>query len=198
MRLLYFVFSILCFVSCGDDSISASIKNQNKPIVTDIPMPLFSGDMVFNDEFVTKKSFSNGDPILHAQSKASWIKAAAESLPAWCYADSIKKQGVLYNAYCLLDKRELGANLRLMNEIDGALFISDFDAPEVTEAAVYLTERNYQGNFYNLGFQNIWIKSNNEDLGMKYVLSYHPSRAIIQLRKAHPGNGYFIRTMKAD
>ena len=182
--------------SCGEEATSETKNDKRGQERVEIPMPLYSGEMVFADEFVTSKKFSNGDAILHAQSKSAWATASQNGIPAWCYADSIKKQGVLYNGYCISDERELAADIQYMNEIDAALFGSVFDAPEVSEVPVYLTERNYQGNFYNLGFQNIWIKGKQEDLGMKYVLSYHPSRALVQLRKAHPGNGYFIRTLK--
>ena len=82
-----------------------------------------------------------------------------------------------------------------LNEVDAAVFCSVFDAPEVDEVDLYMTERNYQGNLHNLGFQNIWIKDSNKDSGMKYVLVI-TSRAQVQLRRAHPGNGYFIRTLK--
>ena len=196
MRLLYFLLCIVFVSSCGGDSNNESKNIKKGQDRVEIPMPLYSGEMVFADEFVTSKKFSNGDEIRHAQSKSEWVEAAKNGIPAWCYVDSINKQGILYNGYCISDDREIGTDIRYLNEIDAALFGSVFDAPEVNEVAVYLTERNYQGNFYNLGFQNIWIKGRNEDSGMKYVLSYHPSRAEVQLRKAHPGSGYFIRTLK--
>ena len=53
-------------------------------------------------------------------------------------------------------------------------------------------------NVNNLGFENIWVKSNEVKTGMDYVLSYHPERALVQLRRAHPGNGYLIRTLKTN
>ena len=198
MRILYFFFILLFFTSCGTDQSDKSNPSKSEEKGPEIPMPFYSGDVVFADEFITVKKFSNGDDILHAQSKALWIKAATEGLPAWCYADSIKKQSVLYNGFCFSDERKLAAEIQFMNEIDASLFGSVFDAPEVSEVPVYLTERNYQGNFYNLGFHNIWIKGKTEGTGMKYVLSYHPSRAFVQLRRVHPGNGYFIRTLKPN
>ena len=167
-------------------------------MVADIPMALFSGEMSFNDEFVTVKTFSNGDPILHAQSKSRWAEAAENGTPAWCYIDSINKHGVLYNGYCITDGRQLLDGLRFMNEIDASIFISDFDAPKVKESSIYLMERSYMGNFNTLGFENIWIKGSEVKAGMNYVLSYSPSRALVQLRKAHLGNGYFIRTLKTN
>lgn len=196
MKLLYFLFCIVFVTSCGEESTEQSKKNQNKTFVADIPMALFSGEMSFNDEFVTSKKFSNGDEILHAQSKSSWAEASENGIPAWCYVDTINNQGVLYNGYCVYDERMVMENLRFMNEIDASIFISDFDAPKVKESNIYLTERSYKGNFNTLGFENIWIKGDEPKAGMKYVLSYHPSRALVQLRKAHPGNGYFIRTLK--
>ena len=196
MRFLYFLFFIVFVTSCGEESTNDSKKDKKGQKREEVPMPLYSGEMVFSDEFVTSKKFSNGDVIRHAQSKLDWADAAKNGVPAWCYADSIYKQGVLYNGYCISDEREISKDVRYLNEIDAALFGSVFDAPEVTEVPIYLIERNYQGNFYNLGFQNIWVKGSKERSGMMYVLSYHPSRAEVQLRKAHPGSGYFIRTLK--
>ncbi|MDB2408913.1 hypothetical protein N9W09_03895 [Crocinitomicaceae bacterium] len=198
MRLFFFFSFLILFVSCGTEVTDKSIKNQSKPMVADIPMALFSGEMSFNDEFVTVKTFSNGDPILHAQSKSRWAEAAENGTPAWCYIDSINKHGVLYNGYCITDGRQLLDGLRFMNEIDASIFISDFDAPKVTESSIYLMERSYMGNFNTLGFENIWIKGSEVKAGMNYVLSYSPSRALVQLRKAHLGNGYFIRTLKTN
>jgi hypothetical protein len=198
MRLFFFFSFLILFVSCGTEVTDKSIKNQSKPMVADIPMALFSGEMSFNDEFVTVKTFSNGDSILHAQSKSRWAEAAENGTPAWCYIDSINKHGVLYNGYCITDGRQLLDGLRFMNEIDASIFISDFDAPKVTESSIYLMERSYMGNFNTLGFENIWIKGSEVKAGMNYVLSYSPSRALVQLRKAHLGNGYFIRTLKTN
>ena len=56
MRPLYFLFCIVFVTSCGEDPTDKSIKNQSKAIVADIPMALFSGEMSFNDEFVTVKT----------------------------------------------------------------------------------------------------------------------------------------------
>ena len=196
MRVSFIFLSLFIFLSCGDGDQSTSKNPKSDLSSVEVPMPLFSEEVVFNDAFITEKSFSNGDPILQAQSKVSWVKAAREEKPAWCYADSIKKQGVLYNGYCLQDERKLISNDRFMNEIEGALFSSGFDASSVVESDLYLTERNYLGGFYNLGFHNIWLEQSGTDLGKNYVLSYNPTRALVQLRKSHPGNGYYIRTLK--
>ena len=196
MRLLYFGLIVFFSSSCGAEAANESENKKITKVKADLPVPLHSDDMVFADEFVIAKKFSNGDNILHAQSKADWADAAKNGTPAWCYVDSIHKQGVLYNGYCITDERNITADIIYLNEVDAAVFCRVFEAPEVDELDLYITERNYQGNFYNLGFQNIWIKDTNKDSGMKYVLSYHPSRAQVQLRRAHPGNGYFIRTLK--
>ena len=196
MRILYFSLILSFFCSCGEDSSAESKNKKSAEFKAEIPMPLYSDQMVFEDEFLITQKFSNGDAIRHAQSKADWAEAAKNGIPAWCYIDSTNKQGVLYNGYCITDERNISSDVIYLNEIDAALFCSVFDAPEVEEVPIYTTERNYQGNFYMLGFQNIWVEGTNKDSGMKYVLSYHPSRAQVQLRKAHPGNGYFIRSLK--
>ena len=196
MRILFFFFISFIIASCGAEETQNA--SSTKPVIEqdEIPMPFYSGGVSFNDYFETRKTFLNGEPIPHAQSKSQWASAAEESTPAWCYVDSVKKQGVLYNAFCLRDERGLLTEGSLIDEIDAAIFVSMFDAPEVKELDLHLVERNYLGNFYQLGFHNIWVHHNGTDLGMNYILSYQPDRAQVQLRKSHPGSGYFIRTLK--
>lgn len=196
MRILFFFFISFFIASCGTEATQNASSRKPVIVQAEIPMPLYSGEVSFNDYFETRKTFLNGEPIPHAQSKKQWSRAAEEGTSAWCYVDSVKKQGVLYNAFCLRDERGLLKADSLINEIDAAIFVSMFDAPEVQELDLHLTERNYLGNFYQLGFHNIWVHQNGTDLGMNYILSYQPDRAQVQLRKSHPGSGYFIRTLK--
>ena len=94
MRLLYFGLIVL-FSSCESEVAKKPKNKKTTEVKAEIPMPLFSDDMVFADEFVIAKKFSNGDNILRAQSKADWAHAAENGIPAWCYIDSINKQGIL-------------------------------------------------------------------------------------------------------
>ena len=70
----YFGFFVLLVSSCGP-AVVEEPKNKTTEVKAEIPMPLFSDDMVFADEFVIAKKFFNGDNILHAQSKADWAEA---------------------------------------------------------------------------------------------------------------------------
>ncbi|MGB1246917.1 MAG: hypothetical protein ACPG39_04915, partial [Flavobacteriaceae bacterium] len=76
MRLLYFGLIVSFVFSCGADVAKEPKNKKTAEVKVEIPMPLFSDDMVFADEFVIAKKFSNGDNILHAQSKADWAHAA--------------------------------------------------------------------------------------------------------------------------
>lgn len=55
------------------------------------------------------KTFRNGDLIKQCQSAADWIAAAKNGTPAWCYycIGSNEGYGYLYNAYAVLDDRNL-------------------------------------------------------------------------------------------
>jgi len=198
MRVTLLLISIALFVSCGSEKseqpkeVPKSVKDVEKPV------PISTEKTAFDDEVITLKKFSNGDVILYAQSKEEWVKAIKEKLPAWCYVDTEQKLGVLYNGFCLTDQRSLGNKLNLMDEIQGALFSQDklIHSSAIPEAQIYTTERNYLGNFYNLGFHNIWLKQTGIDVGKGYVLSCNYKEGTARLRRAHPGNGYYIRTLK--
>ena len=192
------LFCTVLFVSCGSEKseqpkeVPKSVKDVEKPV------PISTEKTAFDDEVITLKKFSNGDLILHAQSKEEWVKAIHEKIPSWCYVDTVQKLGVLYNGFCLTDQRGLGNKLNLMNEVQGALFSQEklIHSLSVPEARIYTTERNYLGNFYNIGFHNIWLKQTGMDVGKGYVLSCNYEEGTMKLRRAHPGNGYYIRTLK--
>lgn len=71
--------------------------------------------------------FRNGDKIQKAQSRAEWIDACKNQLPAWCYYEvnnnNIKEYGKLYNGYAIMDSRGLAPkgwhipNIREWHEI---------------------------------------------------------------------------------
>ena len=198
MRVTFFLFSVVLFVSCGTEKKEQPKKVQKSVKDVEKPMAISSEEIAFDDEVIALQKFSNGDLILYAQSKEEWVKAIKDKLPAWCYVDTVQKLGVLYNGFCLTDQRGLGNKLNLMDEIQGALFSQEklIHTSSVPEARIYTTERNYLGNFYNLGFHNIWLKQTGMDVGKGYVLSCNYKEGTAKLRRAHPGNGYYIRTLK--
>jgi uncharacterized protein (TIGR02145 family) len=62
-------------------------------------------------ENLNVETFSNGDPISHANTTEEWVKAGQEGKPAWCFygndpANS-EKYGRLYNWYAVNDPRGL-------------------------------------------------------------------------------------------
>jgi len=198
MRMTFLLISVVLFVSCGTEKMEQTKEVPKSMKDVEKPVPISSEKITFADEVIALKKFSNGDGILHAQSKEEWVKAIKEKIPAWCYVDTVQKLGVLYNGYCLSDKRGLGKELNLMNEVQGALFSQEklIGSSSIPEAQIYTTERNYLGNFYNLGFHNIWLKQTGIDVGKGYVLSCNYKEGTAKLRRAHPGNGYYIRTLK--
>lgn len=198
MRVTLLLISIVLFVSCGTEKTEKTKEVPKSMKSVEKPVPISSEKTAFDDEVITIQKFSNGDVILHAQSKEEWVKAIKEKIPAWCYVDTVQKLGVLYNGYCLSDKRGLGKKLNLMDEVQGALFSQEklVHPSSIPEAQIYTTERNYLGNFYNLGFHNIWLKQTGIDVGKAYVLSFKHKDGSIKLRRVHPGNGYYIRTLK--
>jgi hypothetical protein len=198
MRNVLLFISVVLFVSCGAEKTEKTREVPKSLKSVEKPLPISSEKFAFEDEVITLQKFSNGDVILHAQSKDLWNKAAKEKTPAWCYVDTVHKFGVLYNGFCVTDKRGMGKDLIFMDEVQGALFSNNTKAnsTDKDEAEIYVAERNYLGNFYYLGFHNIWLKQTGMDVGKGYVLSCKHKDGSIKLRRAHPGNGYYIRTLK--
>ena len=69
------------------------------------------GDQVWMQENLVATTFRNGDPIPNCEGNyddytSNWYHAWKNKKPCYCYSDSSKKH-VVYNAYALLDKREI-------------------------------------------------------------------------------------------
>ena len=71
---------------------------------------IVNGD-TFTAENLNVEHFRNGDEIFEAKTNMEWIYCAENEIPAWCYLDNDRTNGStlgkLYNAYCIIDKREI-------------------------------------------------------------------------------------------
>lgn len=145
MKLIYiyivFLFSIFYY------NFSKKIVAENLKIHENLEYRI--GNQFWQDYFLDKSVFNNGDSIFQARSIKDWIRASQDSIPAWCYFNFNDKDsnniGKFYNWYVIHDKRDItDNNWRVPNK-------SDFDS------LIYFYKNNIidinnillQGNFYS-------------------------------------------------
>jgi hypothetical protein len=62
-------------------------------------------------ENLNVSTFRNGDEIFEAKTNDEWHYCALKQMPAWCYFENNSQNGKilgkLYNAFCILDKRDI-------------------------------------------------------------------------------------------
>lgn len=167
----------------------AAQVNVTPPVDT-----LWAHDVPLNASTHTPLIFSNGDSIPYCGDKQAWLSAAQSQQPAWCYADSTQRSGVLYNFFALTDPRGIAANAALLSvpkaqaiaqqlAARGSALSSYFDAG-------WLRERSYLGNYYNLGYVNYWVVDSTAAAPACHALTIDVHTGTAQLAKPHPGNGY--------
>lgn len=115
MRKLSIITSMLLvalfFESCigPAEMVKGTTEFEGKEITT-----LTIGDQEWMAENLDVAIFSNGDPILHAETDKDWVQAGQNGEPAWCYYNNDpelgEKYGKLYNWYAVADPRGLGPN----------------------------------------------------------------------------------------
>lgn len=106
------------------------------------------GKQVWLNQNLETTRFSDGDPILHAQSAEEWEKAFLNKQPAWCIyeldstlIDSTKRSanpiakiplGKLYNIYAMQDKRNVcPSGFKVPNNEDWETLIAYLDSVRI-------------------------------------------------------------------
>lgn len=126
-------------------------KAINLIVVLLVIQPLYSqdeikiGKQVWMSHNLETTSFSNGDPIIRAQSAQEWEKAFKNKQPAWCayeldasLVESTKRSsnpigeiplGKLYNIYAMQDKRNVcPVGFRVPDNSDWEALIAHLDS----------------------------------------------------------------------
>ena len=62
---------------------------------------------IFTIENLNVSRFRNGDEIFEAKTNDEWHYCALTQMPAWCYFENNPQNSKLFNAFCILDKREI-------------------------------------------------------------------------------------------
>ncbi|MEJ6588291.1 MAG: hypothetical protein QNL43_00680 [Crocinitomicaceae bacterium] len=199
MRFVAFVFLFFLFLltSCGGEDEHKtspqfpSIKTNQREVV------FLSIDTIqFENWTTTHNGLLDGVEMQQAQSKNEWQEASKNKQPAWCYIDPMHSKGVLYNGYFI--KRLGFQNRHWLTDSVSRVFPKNTHAKIKvigTAQELYTTERNANGNFYNLGFHSFWVFPN-RDFEEFNSLSVEHFSGKVKLRSSNPGNGYFIRFLK--
>ena len=145
MRVIFILFSfiIFTFISCIQKS-SGKVELVSKPKLTvekKTAVQLKFGTIYVTDTFFSATCFLNGDSIQYAGNKEQWVAASIHKQPAWCFADSILKEGVLYNYFAIMDRRRLTNTQQIIYNLNYVtLWIEDTLSSSDTEGQVLILD----------------------------------------------------------
>ena len=191
------LLSLFIFIITSCDSGKSScneciIEKKDSVYTTVFPIAI---DTLSFALFYKTNELLGANPIIQAQSKSEWNAASKNKKPAWCYVDSLRKIGVLYNGYCL-PEIEFENNFLLTDSVYKSLFEKETQSAIFdTCDSLFLVERNVNGNFYSVGYHSFWVRPE-ADSGDFNIISVNQRNREGQLRSVNPGNGYFIRLLK--
>jgi len=205
IHIFWAIYIWLGLESCKNpDSTTISAKASSKTQTIEssqvqLSDTLWVKKIPLNHSFLKSTCFLNGDSMLQCTTKQAWINAGNNKVAAYCrvdvgHGDSL----VLFNYYAFTDKRGLAEAGNLLTneqakEIVNVLKNQPVDINQFFKTD-YCIERNYLGNFYNLGFISYWLK---EDAVTKpLALTLDTRGKGHRIAEAHPGNGFFILSIK--
>ena len=155
----------------------------------------------FDTEFCEITTFLNGDSILHAQSAKEWKEACKGKTAAWCYADPIKKEGILYNYYVLQDKRGIVPDLKKITR-DQADKLKKELVQRKKDWTIAFSEngyvhRSFTGQNYNLKFVQFWIFDDADvENNQANIMVWDLKLKTFDIEKVSINNGYRIWLLK--
>lgn len=192
MRYIVFISILTLVVSCSIDSKKGKLEEVQKvpSLVTGLKC------IKMESRFFEKTIFLNGDLIKHAQSSSEWKNACLNKVPAWCYADSKLKQGILYNYYVISDSRGITPKNKClsMEEIE-AIQKELSENPKSIKfnwSKGSSIERSFVGTSYDLKFVNFWVENDSEFHEKVNVAVIDQKTNKLKIESVSPNNGYRI------
>ena len=147
-------------------------------------------------DFCEKTTFLNGNEIKQAQLSSEWKKACKNEDPAWCYADSKTKQGILYNFYAFSDKRGIVSKAKILNRVEVEIIQKELESNSKRIKFNYFKgssiERSFNGNNYDLKFVNFWFKEDSNSIDKVSVAYIDKTTNKLTVESVSPHNGYRI------
>jgi hypothetical protein len=199
MNKIHFVtLSILLLFSCHNNEKGKANKVEEP---TDKNLQTDFESAKFDTEFCEITTFLNGDSILHAQSAKEWKEACKGKTAAWCYADPIKKEGILYNYYVLQDKRGIVPDLKKITR-DQADKLKKELVQRKKEWTIAFSEngyvqRSFTGQNYNLKFVQFWIFDDADvENNQANIMVWDLKLKTFDIEKVSINNGYRIWLLK--
>lgn len=199
MNKIHFItLSILLLLSCQNNEKGKANKveeSTNKNLQTDFE------SAKFDTEFCEITTFLNGDSILHAQSAKEWKEACKGKTAAWCYADPIKKEGILYNYNVLQDKRGIVPDSKKITR-DQADKLKKELVQRKKEWTIAFSEngyvqRSFTGQNYNLKFVQFWIFDDADvENNQANIMVWDLKLKTFDIEKVSINNGYRIWLLK--
>ena len=199
MNKIHFVtLSILLLFSCQNNEKGKANKVE-EPTDKNLQTDFESAN--FDTEFCEITTFLNGDSILHAQSAKEWKEACKGKTAAWCYADPIKKEGILYNYYVLQDKRGIVPVSKKITR-DQADKLKKELVQRKKEWTIAFSEngyvqRSFTGQNYNLKFVQFWIFDDADvENNQANIMVWDLKLKTFDIEKVSINNGYRIWLLK--
>ncbi len=192
MKYITYIAIFILIVSCSNDP-----KKENLDVVQKVSSLVIGLKTVeMESEFFEKTTFLNGDQIKQAQSSTEWKNACASKLPAWCYADSKLKRGILYNYFVLSDKRGIAPKNNYLSLTDIESIQKELNNNSKTiqfnwfkDASI---ERSFIGTNYDLKFVNFWIRNDSVSIGKVKIAVIDQKTNKLKIESVSPNNGYRI------
>jgi len=187
-----YISILILIVSCSIDP-----KKGNLDVVQIVPS-LVTGlkTVEMESKFFEKTTFLNGDQIKQAQSSAEWKNACANKLPAWCYADSKLKSGILYNYFVLSDKRGIAPKNNYLSLTDIESIQQELKDNSKTIQFNWFRgssiERSFIGTNYDLKYVNFWIKNDSVSPRKVNIAVMDQITNKLKIESVSPNNGYRI------
>jgi hypothetical protein len=192
LRYIIFISILTLVVSCSIDSKKGKLEEIDKvsSLVTGLKC------IKMESRFFEKTTFLNGDPIKQAQTSIEWKNACKNKVPAWCYADSKLKKGILYNYYVISDSRRIAPKSKYLTKEEIEMFEKELtDNPKSIKfnwSKGSSIERSFVGTNYDLKFVNFWIKNDTESYEKVNVAVIDQKTNKLKIESVSPNNGYRI------
>ena len=188
---IIFVVCLLFLFSCGEKKPSSQVNKKAESVKNAIEV---SG-LVIQANMVSVSTFLNGDKIPFARTTNEWKKAIAIGQPAWCYADTLNKKGILYNYYAVCDKRGIQKDENKLTPQKAAKLVA---AKEIKWNQFFdmndCAEKGPMGNVYNLNYLNLWIQDtliqDQGKLSPCLIIDYKTNG--ISIKNVNKGNGFHL------
>lgn len=192
MRYIVFISILTLVVSCSIDSKKGKLEEVQKvpSLVTGLKC------IKMESRFFEKTTFLNGDQIKQAQTSIEWKNACKNKVPAWCYADSKLKQGILYNYYVISDSRGIAPKDKFLSIVEiESIQMELSENPKSIQFNWFMCssiERSFNGKNYDLKFTSFWIK-NDSISNLKVNVSVIDQKTNnLKMEAVSPNNGYRI------